>query len=393
MAINIDYKKTTKEVLTIIPLLLTSGYFILWLYLDDIGQLGLLPSLLDDKGALIALITSFFILSASLIFIFSLPSMILCQMCFLTWNNEFARVIDLNKIPLISCFISILYIIVIATLSNFDWISHYIKDYIFIISLGLFSPLTYILVHTSSRKRKKIHIYYKNGKEVRNKKFIKEKIIISFFSLLSGLTITIPLLFILNLSTANNYLGLTIFIIFSFFLVLVSFMPALIFLSENNIKSNIKGKILFFITTALAFFFIIMLLLPGFSGLIVSGALKNIGIIENESHLYAINNKIYTKNMFPNSIWRNLPINNEKYFFINGTVIFSLGNKILICPGFVMKVQNKYRKYNLDNSFTPDVTEFQTKHLKKIIKSCVLINKPDITRWDGILDGENILNL
>ncbi|ORM57431.1 hypothetical protein HA45_24200 [Pantoea rodasii] len=66
---------------------------------------------------------------------------------------------------------------------------------------------------------------------------------------------------------------------------------------------------------------------------------------------------------------------------------------MLICPEFVIKAQNKYRKYNLDNLLTIDKSGFQDKYLKQAIKSCALIKKPDITKWDGAMDGMNSLNL
>lgn len=395
MAISIDYKKPIKEILTVLPLLLASGYFILWLYLNDIGQLPLLSSILNDKGTLIALLISFIILSLGLVFTFSFPSMILCQMCFLTWNNEFSRVINLSKIPLISCGISILYIATIITLSIMNGIPRYIQDYIFIITLLLFSPITFAICHFLSKKREKIHIYYKKGKEIRNKNFIKEKCIISFFSLYSGIAITIPLLFTLRLSTAYSNAGLFIFFAISFILVFIAFFPAIVFFSDNNLKSRIKTNVKLFIITSLTLFFIIMLVLPNFSILVVRGALKNIGVIESEAHIYSLKKQNYTNDMFPPSVWTqiNPSTANDKYLFIKGTIIFSLGDNILICPEFVTKAQDKYKKYNLDNVLTFNKSDFQDKYIKQAIKSCALINKSDITRWDGIMDGKNILNV
>ncbi|WEA07346.1 hypothetical protein PWF83_08195 [Pantoea dispersa] len=395
MAISIDYKKRIKETLTLLPLLFASGYFILWLYLNDIGQLVLLSSILNDKGTLIALIISFIILSLGLVFTFSFPSMILCQMCFLTWNNEFSRVIKLSKIPLISCCISILYIATIIAFSIIKGIPSYIQDYIFIITLLLFSPITFAAIHFFSKKREKIHIYYKKGKEIRNKNFIKEKLIISFFCLYSGIAITIPLLFILRLSTAYSNTGLFIFFAISLILVFISFLPAIVFFSDNNLKSHIKTNVILFITTSLTLFFIIMLLLPNFSALVVRGALKNIGVIESDAHIYSLKKQNYTNDMFPTTVWTHInpPLTNDKYLFIKGTIIFSLGDNVLICPEFVTKAQDKYKKYNLDNILTFNKSDFQDKYLRQLIKSCALINKSDITRWDSIMDGQNLLNL
>ncbi|NMP27453.1 hypothetical protein GW590_11305 [Rahnella sp. SAP-1] len=392
MNLQIDYIKLSKATLSLLPLSLIFGCFILWSYLNDIGRIDLLPSVIDSKGTFIALIISFFTLSVGLLIILCLPSMMLCQMCFLTWNNEFSRVINLSRIPFISCSTSILYIASIIIFSLISEIPYYIKDYISIITPLLLLPITFIVVHFFSKKRKKIHIYYKKGKEIRNKKFIKEKIIISFFSFSSGMTITIPLLLILNISTLNSNAGLIVFCVISIILVFISFSPAIVFFGAGGFKTNIKDSVIYFIMSALTVFIIIMSSLPNFSSLVVRSALKNIGVIESESHIYSLKKQHYTHDMFPTSVWTHINSASDEYLFITGTVIFSLGDNVLICPTFVTDAQNKYRKYNLDNLFSHNETDFEKKHLKQIIKSCALINRSDITRWDGILDGKNVLN-
>ncbi|MGK3128809.1 hypothetical protein ACCW76_06370 [Pantoea sp. C8B4] len=393
MTISIDFKKVIKEVIATIPFLLAFGYFILWFYLDSIGQLNLLPSILDDKGPLFALIISFTIISLGLIFTFSLPSMVLCQILLLNWNNELSRVIKISRIPLISCSVSILFISSIMIISFISGTPHYIKDNIFIITLSIFSFVSFFMVHFLSIKRNKAHIYYKKGKVIKSKNFIKMKCIISAFSLFSGMTAIVPLSFILRLSTAESNAGVLFFVGTAITFVFISYIPAIMFFTEKNMKSNIKNNIMASSTASLSFFFILMLILPNFSSLVVRGALKNIGIIESEAHIYSLNRQSYTNDMFPTSVWNHVGVTNKKYLFIKGTIIFSLGNELLICPEFVIKAQNKYRKYNFDNLLAVHKSDFQNEYLKQAIKSCALIRKPDITKWDGAMDGINTLNL
>ncbi|WP_128599109.1 hypothetical protein [Pantoea rodasii] len=325
MATNLDIRKLTKEVLTIVPFLLALGYFILWLYLDSIGQLGLLPSILDDKGPSFALILSFTIISLGLIFAFSLPSMILCQIFLLDWNNELSRVIKTNKIPLISFSVSILYIASIMMISLINRTPQYIKDHIFIITFSIFSFITFLIVHILSKKRKKLHIYFKKGKEIRSKNFIKEKCIISAISLLSGITAIVPMSFFLRLSTAESNAGVLVFIGVSITLIFISHLPAILFFTEKNLKTNIKNNILISSTASILFFFIIMLTLPNFSSIVVRGALKNIGIIESEPHTYSLKRQGYTNDMFPPSVWNHVNVTNEKYLFIKRHCYFLSG--------------------------------------------------------------------
>ena len=387
-SINLEIK--IKETLTLFTFLMASSYYILWSYLNDIGRLELLSYVLDDKGTLTALIIFFIVLSLGLIFSFTSPSIILCQMCFLTWNNEFSRVINLRRIPLISFAISILYIISIISISFTEIIPTLIKDYAEILTASLLFLITLALFHLFSKKREKNHIFYRNGMRIEKRHFIKEKFIMSFFSLSSALFTTVPLLFILNISTVKNYIGLSFLSIISLILIALSFLPSMIFFSTEIMKKNIRSNVKNCIIISLSLFFIIMATLPNLSKLVVRAALKNAGIIQTEPHIYAFNKQKYTSDMFPPHVWTHINVTNEKYLYIKGTIIFSLGREVLICPKFVMDAQYKYKKYNLDNIFTPSRFEFQNKHLKKLTNSCMQIDSQDIKPQDGIIDGRNI---
>jgi len=207
-------------------------------------------------------------------------------------------------------------------ISFMNGMPNYIKDYIFIISLSIFSFISLLIVHPLSIKRNKVHIYYKKGTMIKSRNFIKLIYIISAISLFSGMTATIPLSFILRLSTAESNAGVLVFIVTAITLVFISHLPAMLFFTEKNIKANLKNNILTSSIASLSFFFIIMLTLPNFSSLVVRGALKNIGIIESEAHIYSLKKQSYTNDMFPPSVWNHVDVANEKYLFIKGTVIF-----------------------------------------------------------------------
>ena len=386
-------KNFLKFMMSLSPLYLLIGYYILWSYLDDIGRLNIFSSILDNKMTLLALMISFAFLSTSVICIIFLPSIILIKTTFFTWGSNLSRVIELRKIPLISCAISILYISSIIFLSTAIFIPQYIKAYAFLITVVSLLPLVFLSIHFMSKNRKKNHIYYINGKEFSKKYFLKEKSLISIMVLFSGLTITLPLLFILNLSTAQSSYGVINLLVILLLSIFIAHLPAMLLLTNGRLIPNIKEKAFSFIACTLILFTITMSLLPNFSSIVERAALKNIGIIDGEPHIYSLKKQNYSSEMFPSSIWGNINSNNSIYIFIKGTVFLSLGEKILICPEFVTNARNKYMKYNLDHLFSGSSKDnFHSSHLKQLFKSCALINKPDINQWDNIYDGKNMLN-
>lgn len=124
-----DYLKT---ILVVSPFFVFFGYFILWSYLDSIGWLSLFPSIVDGESTLLILMVSFSFLSLTVIFIFFLPSLVLFQMGFFTLRDELSRVINLEKVPYVSCIASVIVLIVIFCFSFFDVYSKFILSLIHI---------------------------------------------------------------------------------------------------------------------------------------------------------------------------------------------------------------------------------------------------------------------
>ncbi len=381
-----------KMVFTLIPLYLLIGCFVLWSYLNEIGMLNLFTSIIDAKAALVALMVSFVFLSVSVVITFTFPSILLCVIYLLTGYNELRRVIKMERIPCVACGASILTLAVIMITSTIENVPEFIKRHLIMIMITMTFPIILYAVHAISITRKKTHIYFKNGKRLESRIFVKEKLIISFLILFSGIAITSPLSLILDLSSAYSYVGIVNLGIISIVVILMAFLPAMMFYSEVKYEPKIKNIIARSLIPALSFFVISMIILPNFASIVSRGALKNIGVVESTPHVFLIKKENYTLEMFPSSIWEHYETTNEKALFIKGTILLSLGQEILLCPKFVIDARTKYLKYNLDNLFSSR-NEFHLKYLKQITRSCVLMDKSSVTQWDGILDGKNMLNV
>lgn len=383
-----DYLKT---ILVVSPFFVFFGYFILWSYLDSIGWLSLFPSIVDGESTLLILMVSFSFLSLTVIFIFFLPSLVLFQMGFFTLRDELSRVINLEKVPYVSCIASVIVLIVIFCFSFFDFYSKFIKDNVFYLLLFSLVPFVFSMVHLISKKRRKVHLFYKNGKLVEKRFFLWEKVIITFFIVISGLTITIPLLFIMNLSSAYSIDGLINLFILSVVIVLVSFFPSMLFYSGEKFKFDFKSKCFTVMMPIFSIFIISMIMLPNFSFIVERGAFKYVGMIDDSYHIYSLRKISYTSDMFPVTIWKYVDDTKDKYLFVKATVLLSIGKKVIICPDFVARARSRYIKYNLDNMFSRGESVY-SKYLKEITKSCVLVDGADIKQWDAISDGSNLLN-
>ncbi|MEI7411773.1 hypothetical protein [Pectobacterium aroidearum] len=378
-----EYLKMT---FAMIPIYLLIGCFILWSYLNDIDMLSIFTSIIDAKSALVALMVSFLFISISLILIFTLPSILLSVTYLILGYDGLRRVIKIERIPWLAILSSILILLslIISGILSID-------NNIVLIMVTILFPVIFCAVHITSRKRDKVCVYFKNGKIVKRRFFIKDKAIISFFILFSGLAITTPLSFIIDLSSANSYIGIISFTIISIFMIFIAFFPTIIFYSEGLLKLKNSNAIIYSVIPAFLFFLLMILILPNFSSIVSRGALVNIGVVEKNPHLYMLRTKDYDSNLFSTLIWGKIEPINKNSIFLKGTVLLSLGDHVLLCPDFVMTARQKHHKYNLDDLFSSKIG-LHSRYLKQMTKSCVLLNKNDITQWDSVMDGKNKLN-
>ncbi|MEQ9883444.1 hypothetical protein ABRP83_14835 [Pectobacterium brasiliense] len=174
-------------------------------------------------------------------------------------------------------------------------------------------------------------------------------------------------------------------------MIFIAFFPTIIFYSEGLLKLKNSNAIIYSVIPAFLFFLLMILILPNFSSIVSRGALVNIGVVEKNPHLYMLRTKDYDSNLFSTLIWGKIEPINKNSIFLKGTVLLSLGDHVLLCPDFVMTARQKHHKYNLDDLFSSKIG-LHSRYLKQMTKSCVLLNKNDITQWDSVMDGKNKLN-
>ncbi|MEQ9883445.1 hypothetical protein ABRP83_14840 [Pectobacterium brasiliense] len=167
-----EYLKMT---FAMIPIYLLIGCFILWSYLNDIDMLSIFTSIIDAKSALVALMVSFLFISISLILIFTLPSILLSVTYLILGYDGLRRVIKIERIPRLAILSSILILLSLITSGILS-----IDNNIVLIMVIILFPVIFCAVHIASRKRDKVCVYFKNGKIVKRRFFIKDKAIISF---------------------------------------------------------------------------------------------------------------------------------------------------------------------------------------------------------------------
>lgn len=387
---NINIKDYLKLTFYLIPFYATIGCIILWSYLGEIGRLTLFTSILDSTPSLLAITFAFSLLTISVLCIFTLPSFLLYSFTLMKHTDTIRRVIKVGRIPWIAFATSTLFIAIIITASIPGklpgWLS---KNLVPILFSGLYLLILFS-VHFFSNKRKKPVYFFTGGKKSNSIFFVKEKALISLVILFSSFSIVIPFQFVLGISSAFKDTGVINLALISLPLIFISFLPAIFLFSGRDYRTNQKPMAFTLIAT-IFIFILCMLLIPGFSSVISRGALKKVGVIETSSHIYAIEKTRYPIEMFPAPFWEKEEKKSDKYIFIQGTILLSVGGKVLLCPDFVINAQNKYLKYNLDNLFSPR-NDFHTRYIKQTMRSCALVNSSEITPWDGIIDGENTAN-
>lgn len=377
-------------VISLTPLYFFAGCYVIWFYLNELGKLSFFSTSLQNKSDLLASIISFILLSSSFSLIACLPSVLLCQLYFLLKPFSFNRVIKIRSIPLITMITSFSTLAFLSFISWLAYVPHFIKDHSFSILLILLVIISFFLTHYISVKKTKPHYFYSKDKWVQCRYFNKERIITIFMVALTGATVAFPLSLVFKFGSASSIHGVTYALILSFFISILSLIPAALFYSSLLIETTIVKKLKMGFASSIAVFIIILFLMPNLVSLLCYGALKNIGIIDETEHVYAITIPNYSPSMFPSPTWIHIQNNDSNKFYVKGTSIFSLGDSILLCPKFVIETKNKFLKYNFDNIFGNN--DFSLKHLRTVAKSCVPVRKEHLAQWDAIEDSRNKLN-
>lgn len=381
-----------KIILSLSPIYVFIGCYIIWLYLGDIGWLSLFTVSMQGQYDILASLVSFLVISISFSVIIFLPSLFLCQSYFLVNNNLLHRTIRMGFLPLISWFSSIITLAFLAFVSWKDLVPDFIKNNSFVFLFSILYIVSFFLVHLVSikRKRKKEHYVYLSGKRVRYKYFNILRFSVVFAIAFSGVSVVFPLQLIFNFGSAYSYSGIRNALFFSAVISFVSFIPAIFFYTLSTSGQRVTVRIKTSFASSISIFIVALFLLPNVVNIISYNSFKKIGVIDGSEHIYAISTAEYSPDMFPSPVWPHVDKVSGNNFYVKGVSIFSFGESILLCPYFVVKTKELYLKYNFDKFFNDD--DFSLKHMRSVAKSCVPVRKTRISRWDAIQDTGNKLN-
>lgn len=401
MSKSVDGNQTKREniifyyikiALSLSPMYMFMGAFILWFYLNEIGMTTLFKDVSDSKLELIAPLFSFIILSISFTTIIIYPSLSICKLYFMVGYDNLRREVKLTLIPLVTILSILTTLAFISVSARTDTLPIFLKEHPTISLLTLLAITSSTLTYFMLIKRKKEHYLYKNGEPVKYKNLLWVRLLTTFAILFAGMTVTFPLSVIFKSGSAYTTAGLFNALFLSVIVSLLSLLPAIIFYSKNITSNSMVIKTKYFVSSSSMIFILTLFLFPNLVSVICVSALKTVGIIDKTEHVYAIEKSSYSPSMFPSPVWEHIESDVENKFFTKGTILFSLGETVLLCPDFVVKTQKSYMKHNFDK-LIPDNDDFPLRHLREIFKSCATLKKPAIERCDTIMDKGNKINL
>ncbi|EPY4221737.1 TPA: hypothetical protein NIJ47_003727 [Klebsiella pneumoniae] len=379
----------SKIITNLIPYMTIVSGVIIWAYLKNIGRMDLFVDALSLNAGLVSLLFSTLFLSVFISIALVLPSYIL--ILFKINNNTNDSRLS-SATPVISLLLSIAFLcLVFLPYTGFveRWINGYkfsIENIIFIIfiAIALICCISTIINYDYSNKNSKIKVFFK---EVA---YTALNIFILFISILS---ISIPVSLLLRASkgedTTSILFALLFMIIFSFF----TFLPAMVFYRNiekqriNKIDESVSKNIKNCAFTVMFSIFSITFIFPSISTVFVYSSLSSIGLIDKKTHYFKISGENYKPAMFPTSIWKTqTPSDMGNDFYIKGTNLFSLGSTNLICPLYIVNLRDSAYQNDF-STFIPTNDEKKINYLKKMTKTCVVLDDPDVRLWDTLFDA------
>ncbi|TYE49553.1 hypothetical protein DJ508_27535 [Klebsiella michiganensis] len=379
----------SKIIINLIPYTTIVSGVIIWTYLKNIDRMDLFVDALSLNAGLISLLFSALFLSVFISIALVLPSYIL--ILFKINNNTNDSNLT-SATPVFSLLLSIAFLcLVFLPYTGFveRWLNGKklsIEEIIFIIFIAIviIYCIGTIINDDFSSKNSKPKVFFKKVA------YTTLKIFILFISTLS---ISIPVSLLLRASkgedTTSILFALLFMIIFSFF----TFLPAMVFYRNiekqriNKIDESVFKNIRNCSFTVIFSIFSIIFIFPGISNVFVYSSLSSIGLIDKKPHYFKVSGESYKPAMFPASIWKTqTPSDMGNDFYIKGANLFSAGSTNLICPMYIVNLRDSAYENDF-SALTPNNNEKKINYLKKMTKTCVVLDDPDVRLWDTLFDA------
>lgn len=379
----------SRIVINLIPYMTIVSGVIIWAYLKNIGRMDLFVDAISLNAGLISLLFSALFLSVFISIALVLPSYIL--ILFKINNNTNDSHLT-SATPVISLLLSIAFLcLVFLPYTAFvdRWLNGYkfsIENIMFIIfiAIALICCISTIINYDFNDKNSKFKVFFKE---------VAYTTLNTFILFISILSISIPVSLLLKASkgedTASILFVLLFMIIFAFF----TFLPAMVFYRDiekqrtNKLDESVSKNIKNCAFTVMFSIFSITFIFPNISTVFVYSSLSSIGLIDKKPHYFKVSGENYKPAMFPASIWKTqTPSDIGDDFYIKGANLFSPGSTNLICPLYIVNLRDSAYQNDF-STFIPTNDEKKINYLKKMTKSCVVLDDPDVRLWDTLFDA------
>ncbi|EAV5843747.1 hypothetical protein QEW03_004260 [Salmonella enterica] len=379
----------SRIVINLIPYMTIVSGVIIWAYLKNIGRMDLFVDAISLNAGLISLLFSALFLSVFISIALVLPSYIL--ILFKINNNTNDSHLT-SATPVISLLLSIAFLcLVFLPYTGFvdRWLNGYkfsIENIMFIIfiAIALICCISTIINYDFNDKNSKFKVFFKE---------VAYTTLNTFILFISILSISIPVSLLLKASkgedTASILFALLFMIIFAFF----TFLPAMVFYRDiekqrtNKLDESVSKNIKNCAFTVMFSIFSITFIFPNISTVFVYSSLSSIGLIDKKPHYFKVSGENYKPAMFPASIWKTqTPSDIGDDFYIKGANLFSPGSTNLICPLYIVNLRDSAYQNDF-STFIPTNDEKKINYLKKMTKSCVVLDDPDVRLWDTLFDA------
>lgn len=352
------------------------GVSTLWIYLYRLGRLDLFNAVAEKEKTLD--IITFFLLFSLLIFALALFMPSIISVLFLSKSNQKDK-----KNPDSSSY-SIKAIIVTSSLTiiSMDVISYLLPSNIAVISIVLTFILTIVLntlffYILEGRSYKSLPYYDDNNTFQKISLHLSPPFMISMIAILP-LIFLIGLYPLLQIDNESAPLSLISIISMSLPVIILSQIPAEIFLRKNKTNSVFK-RTYYAISSSLVIIIMLSFIIKSIPVIIIDASLRFSGVTDFRVHNYTINGKIYTEEIFDYPEWEKKSLKSENKFTITGVTIFSYKDISLICPKNIIDIYKESRKFSMFNS---KIDDENLKKLREKTQECFIFDKKEIMQWN-----------
>ncbi|MDI6539626.1 hypothetical protein QMA77_22175 [Pantoea ananatis] len=179
---------------------------------------------------------------------------------------------------------------------------------------------------------------------------------------------------------SSNVFGFFSLVGFTIFIIILSLLPGLTFLSlPNSMRVSRQLIAMTFMTiVAISFSSVVASVIPV---QIINLSMKLSGVTKYENYYYSVSRDVYPSEMFSSKNWHFKKSENNKQYIFKGFPLFSFGVVSLICPEDVADAITKSMKFIL---FKTGYDNKLRKELSMSTRTCNVIARGEFESWKAL---------